>query len=127
MQENKRYFRVGLFAVISVIILVGALFFLGLAEEFEERLHFVTTFRESVQGLTKGAAVKFKGVPIGTVEKITILPNEQIIRVDMLIDPSVFSGLAGAKDSDDHRHRSRRCGHSRRSESDCSMAEQRYR
>ena len=100
MQETKRYFRIGLLAVISLIVLVGALFFLGLAEEFEERLHFVTSFRESVQGLTKGAAVKFKGVPIGSVEKITILPKDQIIRVDMLIDPSVFAGFAQQKSSD---------------------------
>lgn len=97
MQNNKRYFRIGLLTVLSVIIFVGALFFLGLAEEFEERIHFATTFRESVQGLNKGAAVKFKGVPIGTVEKITIQPQNPIIRVDMLIDPSVFSDLAAEK------------------------------
>ena len=90
MQNKARYFRIGLLTAGSLLVLLGMMFFLGLADEFAEKLHFVTTFSESVQGLTKGAAVKYKGVPIGTVERISILPEEKIIRVDMLIDPAVF-------------------------------------
>lgn len=97
MQNSKRYFRIGVLAAAALALLTGMMFFLGLSEEFAPRIHFVTTFNESVQGLTKGAAVKYKGVPIGTVDKITILPKEKIIRVDMLIDPTVFAGYEKIK------------------------------
>ncbi|MBE6366948.1 MAG: MCE family protein [Lentisphaerae bacterium] len=93
MQNKQRYFRIGLLSVITVLLLIGVMFFLGLADEFSEKVHIVTTFSESVQGLTKGAAVKYKGVPIGQVDNISILPREKIIRVDMSINPEVFVGL----------------------------------
>lgn len=80
----------GVFTVITVAALAGMLLFLGVADNFEERLHFVTTFEESVQGLTTGAAVKYKGVPIGAVSSIVIQPQGKVIRVDMSIDPKVF-------------------------------------
>ena len=92
MQNTKLYFRIGLLATLSIIFLVGTMFFLGLADEFADRIHFVTTFSESVQGLSQGAAVKYKGVPIGNADKITILPESHTIRVDMRIDTNVFSG-----------------------------------
>ena len=92
MQNTKRYFRIGLLVALAMIFLIGTMFFLGLADEFAERIHFVTTFNESVQGLSQGAPVKFKGVPIGNVDKITILPESHTIRVDMRIDTNVFSG-----------------------------------
>ena len=90
MDNSKKYFRTGIFTVITVIALAGMLLFLGVADSFEERLHFVTTFEESVQGLTTGAAVKYKGVPIGAVDRIVIQPQGRVIRVDMSIDPKVF-------------------------------------
>ena len=91
--QNKLYYRIGIFTAAALLLLVGSLFFLGIADEFEERIHFSTTFSESVQGLTKGAEVKYKGVPIGRVERISIVPGEKLIRVDMSIDPAVFSNM----------------------------------
>ena len=100
MQNKQLYFRIGLFTSTALLLLVGSLFFLGVADEFEERIHFTTTFSESVQGLTKGAEVKYKGVPIGKVERISIVSGEKLIRVDMSIDPNVFHGFKGIKDED---------------------------
>lgn len=94
MVDQKKYFLTGLFVTAALLLLIGTMFFLGLADEFAKRVYLVTTFSESVQGLTKGSAVKYKGVPIGQVEKISILPEERIIRVDMSIDPAAFSGLS---------------------------------
>ncbi|MBE6370372.1 MAG: MCE family protein [Lentisphaerae bacterium] len=93
MPNLPRYFRIGLLVSGAFLLLVGTLFYLGLAERFAERIHFVTTFSESVQGLTKGSEVKYKGVPIGNVEHISIMPNAKTIRVDMSIDPKVFLGF----------------------------------
>ena len=98
MGNQKKFFLTGLFVAAALLLLIGTMFFLGLADEFAQRIHFVTTFSESVQGLTKGSAVKYKGVPIGQVEKISILPEERIVRVDMSIDPTVFAGLYAPDD-----------------------------
>lgn len=100
MADNKRYFRIGIFAAAAGLFTVGVMLYLGLAEEFSERIHFVTSFSESVQGLTKGSPVKYKGVPIGQVDAISIMPSDKIIRVDMSIDPGVFQGFTHADDED---------------------------
>ena len=90
MLNTRKYFITGLFVAAAMLLLIGTMFCLGLADEFAERIYCVTTFPESVQGLTKGSAVKYKGVPIGQVDKISILPAERFIRVDMSIDPRSF-------------------------------------
>ncbi len=100
--QNKLYFRLGVLVAGALLLLVAMMFYLGLADRFATRIHFVTTFRESVQGLTKGAAVKYKGVPIGSVDSISILTKEKLIRVDMSIDPKVFVGI-GEHAGDDER------------------------
>ena len=93
MLNQRKYFLTGLFVAGALLVLIGTMFFLGLADEFAERVYLVTTFNESVQGLSKGSAVKYKGVPIGQVEQIRIMTAERIIRVDMSIDPAAFGGL----------------------------------
>ena len=100
MINQRKYFLTGVFVAGAMVLLVGVMFFLGLAEEFADRIYFVTSFNESVQGLSKGSAVKYKGVPIGQVEKISIMPYERIIRVDMSIDPAAFEGLGGGSGED---------------------------
>lgn len=95
MLNQRKYFLTGLFVAGALLVLIGTMFFLGLADEFAERVYLVTTFNESVQGLSKGSAVKYKGVPIGQVEKIRIMTAERIIRVDMSIDPAAFGSFAG--------------------------------
>ena len=93
MLNQRKYFLTGVFVAGALLVLIGTMFFLGLADEFAERVYLVTTFNESVQGLSKGSAVKYKGVPIGQVEQIRIMTAERIIRVDMSIDPAAFGGL----------------------------------
>ena len=100
MPNNKRYFRIGIFVSAAVLLLTGLLFFFGIAEEFEERIQFATVFSESVQGLSKGSEVKYKGVPIGKVEDITIIAEAKIIRVDMSIDPKVLRSFKYISDED---------------------------
>lgn len=95
MLNQRKYFLTGVFVASALLLLTGTMFFLGLADEFAERVYLVTTFNESVQGLSKGSAVKYKGVPIGQVERIRIMAAERIIRVDMSIDPEMFGGFAG--------------------------------
>jgi len=90
MIEANRY-KLGLFVTTGVFIFVIALFYLGLSELFEKKVHFATFFTESVQGLDVGSPVKYKGVPIGKVNRITIRVEDKLIRVEMEARLSAFT------------------------------------
>ena len=79
--------RLGIFLTVGLLLL--ALF---IAIPFGFRLKNTTTTYiaffegESLSGLEQGATVKFSGVPIGKVDKISYLPNDlQRVRVEMKI------------------------------------------
>lgn len=89
--NRKKELLTGLFIISGVILLLGMLFVLGLSDLFAQKIVMHTAFTESVQGLTRGSAVKYRGVQIGTVSDISILVKENIIQVDMEIDPKYFA------------------------------------
>jgi len=94
MNERSRRLRTGIFVAGAIFLLLGALFFLGGRSLFTKKIKVCTYFDESVQGLSKGAAVKFKGAPIGTVSDIRIIfPNYVVVTME--IDESSFSGARG--------------------------------
>jgi len=70
MEESKRYFRLGLFVVVTLTILAAVLFVLGGRKLFQPTYTFETYFNESVAGLELGAPVRFRGVPLGQVSEI---------------------------------------------------------
>jgi phospholipid/cholesterol/gamma-HCH transport system substrate-binding protein len=79
-------FQVGLFVVVATVIGVAGAIWLGASRWLENTSLLVTYFSESVQGLEPGAAVKYRGVPAGRVEKIDIAPDGELIEVLMSID-----------------------------------------
>jgi phospholipid/cholesterol/gamma-HCH transport system substrate-binding protein/paraquat-inducible protein B len=70
MDEAKRYGRLGAFVVVSLCILVTAVFLLGGRKWFQPTFMFETYFDQSVAGLDVGAPVRFRGVPLGHVAAI---------------------------------------------------------
>jgi ABC-type transporter Mla subunit MlaD len=70
MEESKRYTRLGLFVIVSVVVLAGLLFALGGRDLFQHTFIFETYFNNSVAGLELGAPVRFRGVPLGQVTQI---------------------------------------------------------
>src|SRR5262245_6713781 len=70
MEEGKRYFRLGLFVVVTLAILAAVLFVLGGRKLFQPTFTFETYFDGSVAGLQIGAPVNFRGVPLGQVTEI---------------------------------------------------------
>lgn len=89
MIEANR-FKLGLFVVAGVILLLVALFVLGASRLFKDTIPMYTIFHESVQGLETGASVKFKGVTIGRVKRIMIRSKDKTIRVDMETYPAAL-------------------------------------
>ena len=90
-KSKKREMLAGVFIISGIILLLVLLFFLGLSDMFAHKVIMRTGFSESVQGLSRGSAVKYRGVQIGNVKNIFILVDENIIQVDMEIDPKYFA------------------------------------
>jgi paraquat-inducible protein B len=89
MIEANKY-KLGLFVLSGIILLVLVLFLLGIATVFKPKVEFVTLFDESVQGLESGAHVKFRGVTIGKVSSVTVRPSDNLVRVDMQAELSAI-------------------------------------
>lgn len=90
-KKEQKNLLTGLFVISGVVLLLVLLFFLGLSDLFAQKIALRTGFTESVQGLNRGSAVKYRGVQIGTVKDITILVTENIIQIDMEIEPGNFA------------------------------------
>lgn len=86
MASLKTKFAVGLFVLIGTGIIVAALIWLGMSRYLEQGKLFVCYFDESVQGLNRDSAVKYRGVSIGRVESIGVAPDEKLIKVVVKIE-----------------------------------------
>ena len=106
MSTRANYFALGLFVIIGAVLLTGAVLILGIGTLFEERELFETYVDHSVQGLEEGSSVKFRGVKIGTVEKIDFTRNvyeryvnpsdkKPYVRIIVAMMPGVFSSWSG--------------------------------
>jgi len=70
MEDGKRYFRLGLFVVLALLIAAALLFVLGARKAFERTYTIETYFDGSVAGLQIGAQLDYRGVPLGEVSDI---------------------------------------------------------
>jgi ABC-type transporter Mla subunit MlaD len=86
MATEARKLRVGIFVISAAAIGLATAIWLGASRYLADETLTVTYFSESVQGLDPGAAVKFRGVPAGRVERIDIAPDGETIEVVMSID-----------------------------------------
>ena len=75
IQPNRH--TIGMFLITGFVLVFGAvLFFFG--HRFERNyITPVLFFEGSVKGLTVGSSVYFRGVPIGRVDKIQLIPNNE--------------------------------------------------
>jgi phospholipid/cholesterol/gamma-HCH transport system substrate-binding protein/paraquat-inducible protein B len=71
MEKEHRYFRLGLFVILTVATLLAVLFILGGRSLFQPTLTIETYFNESVSGLDIGSPVKYRGIPLGSVSQIS--------------------------------------------------------
>jgi ABC-type transporter Mla subunit MlaD len=106
--NTTRYFKLGLFILLSVSVLVAGAIALGAGSIFSKSITQETSFNESVAGLEVGAPVKYRGVTIGHVQTIRFPPLPRVgkgattgptepfksIVVTMAIDSQVVAGLS---------------------------------
>ena len=67
---------VGIFVLAAAILGMGTIIFVASMRLFRAQATVLVYFDESVNGLSIGSPVKFKGVPIGKVEDILIAHNQ---------------------------------------------------
>ena len=86
MASQKTKFMVGLFLAGGIGIAVIAFILLGMSRFLEKGNNYVTYFNESVQGLDVDSPVKYRGVPVGRVERIQVAPDSKLIKVVLKIE-----------------------------------------
>lgn len=78
-------FKLGIFVLTGLSFLILALYLIGKNKNLFGSTYVIKTHFQNVQGLTSGNNVRYAGIQVGTVKKITILSNGQI-EVELLID-----------------------------------------
>jgi paraquat-inducible protein B len=79
---------VGAFVLTAIALLVGAALVFGSFTFFEVTRRFVVFFQGSVDGLTQGSAVLFRGVPLGRVVDVGIRydPSDRSFEIPVIIE-----------------------------------------
>lgn len=70
MSQKADYFKLGVFVLAAIGLLVAVVLVLGAGALFRNTVTLETYFNESVQGLNVGSKVKLRGVTIGEVSRI---------------------------------------------------------
>ena len=86
--------KVGIFLAGALIITLVSIFFLGGDSFFKEKAVLHAHF-DQVQGLAPGSTVTLSGIPIGNVDEIKFLPNENKLDVVMEIDAEFLPRITG--------------------------------
>lgn len=81
----SRNLKLGIFVLAGLVALVVAAVVLGIHVMAQETVAFHSYFDESVQGLEIGAPVKYRGVRVGTVDKIDVAPDRKHVDVVLAI------------------------------------------
>jgi paraquat-inducible protein B len=109
MSQRANYFKLGLFVIGAVAAGVLVLLIIGTGRFFERKVIIETYFKESVQGLDVGSKLKYRGVTIGEVTRISFtytkyqldLPinqRDRFVLVEAQLQPRLIGGRAAAGD-----------------------------
>jgi len=107
MSLKTNYFKLGLFIIGATVLLLLILVFFGLGALNKDKIMLESYFDESVQGLDIGSPLKFKGVKIGSVQRIRFVFNKyhdikdvpfRYVLVEMALDPESAIALKSRED-----------------------------
>ncbi len=76
MKNNTKHYKIGIFVLGCITLLMLFIFLLGARALFEKRIILETYFDESVHGLDVGSVVKYRGVPVGNIKSISFVHDE---------------------------------------------------
>jgi ABC-type transporter Mla subunit MlaD len=72
MSNGSRYFKLGMFVIAGVVLIVGGVVLFGASALFTPYVTVQAATTDSVEGLNVGSAVKYNGVEVGSVSKIEL-------------------------------------------------------
>ncbi len=88
VQKNNYKVRLGIFILIGFILFLAAIFIIGKQKNMFDPVFTLTATFYNVSGLQVGNNIRFLGINVGTVDRISII-NDSSVRVDMIIKSSV--------------------------------------
>ncbi len=102
MSQKANYFKIGLFIISAVGMLLAGIIILGVGALSQDSLIMETYLDGSVQGLDIGSPIKLRGVKVGQVEKIMFVdeayPTEHhYVLIRFSIHPHVAKNIEMAK------------------------------
>lgn len=83
MSKRGSLIRIGIFVVLGGVALVVSVFLVGKEEGLFRQSFRVSAYFNTIEGLRTGASVRMAGVDIGIVDRITISPANNKVRVDL--------------------------------------------
>ncbi|MCP4412622.1 MAG: MCE family protein [Gammaproteobacteria bacterium] len=89
MINQKAKFFVGLFITAGICLAIITIILLGMNRFLEKGQYYAVYFNESVQGLLVDSPVKYRGVPIGHIERIALAPDSKLIEVILKIETDI--------------------------------------
>lgn len=108
MSKKMSHFRLGIFIVVAVAILVALIVSVGGGNALRPKVMVETYFDESVQGLDIGSKVRYRGVVIGAVSRISFTYTEyeqdkapadrkQYVLVEMAVYPDLLGDIGAGR------------------------------
>ena len=105
MSQKANFFKLGLFVIGAIVAGVIVLTIIGTGKFLQKRVTIETYFNESVQGLDIGSKLKYRGVEVGQVTKITftyvnyeqdkpMADRKRYVLVEAQIQPKLVGGRA---------------------------------
>jgi len=91
-QSNSQKFNLGLFVIVSIILLISALYFIGNRQNLFGKTFRISAVFNNVNGLQLGNNVRYSGINVGTVKNI-IMINDTTICVDMIIEEKILEHI----------------------------------
>jgi paraquat-inducible protein B len=70
MSDDTSYFKIGSFVLVGLCLIIFALLIFGSSKLFQHVVYIETYFEESIQGISEGTPVKYRGLQIGYIKKI---------------------------------------------------------
>lgn len=89
---NAQKIKLGLFVIITGILLVTALYLIGRKQNIFGDTFYVSAVFSNVNGLKLGNNVRYSGINVGTVRRITMI-NDTTICVDMAVESSILEHI----------------------------------
>lgn len=86
---NAQKIKLGLFVIVTGILLVLALYFIGKKQNIFGSTFYVSAIFDNVNGLKLGNNVRYSGINVGTVRRIEMI-NDSTICVDMALESGIL-------------------------------------